>query len=191
MSTANTTDAKFLKRFRMEIDLRNVELARPHLPDGYSWGAWHPAIIDQHAFAKHESFRTEMDCQIFVSLRTLKGCRDLMCSIMKHSGFLPQATWLIQFDGDDFRPAMPCGTIQGVAMSTTLGAIQNVGVIPEHRGFGLGRALVLKNLHAYRSCGLVRVYLDVSAENQGAIALYRSLGFKYSKTSYREIFAVD
>lgn len=171
----------------MEIDLRDVELPRPTLPDGYSWQAWHPAIIDQHAFAKYESFRAEMDCQIFLALRTRKGCRDLMESIVKHTGFLPQATWLIQFDGHDFRPATPCGTIQGVAMSTTLGSIQNVGIIPEHRGFGLGRALVLKNLHAFRSCGLFRAYLDVSAENITAISLYRSIGFKYAKTSYREI----
>lgn len=187
MNTTSSAQPNFLKRFRFEVDLGDADLPRPHLPEGYSWTAWHPAIIGDHAAIKYESFRDEMDCQIFLALRTLQGCRDLMHSIMIHSGFLPQATWLIQFDGNDFRPATACGTIQGLQMSSTLGSIQNVGITPEHRGYGLGRALLLKCLHGFRSSGLTRAYLDVSAENRNAIALYRSVGFKYVKTSYKEI----
>lgn len=187
MTTAQSQDARFLKRFRMEIDLSEITLDRPHLPEGYAWAEWHPAILHAHALAKYDSFHEEMDSQIFPALRTLPGCRELMLSITKHSGFLPQATWLIQFEGHPLRRSIPCATIQGLTQSTTLGAIQNVGVIPEHRGFGLGRALLLKNLLGFRAHGLLRVYLDVSADNVNAIALYRSVGFKYTKTSYREI----
>ncbi len=187
MNTASSTEPKFLKRFRMEIDLRDVVLERPQLPEGYHWVQWHPEHLHDHALVKFESFHTEVDTQIFPALRTLVGCRELMQSIMTHPGFLPQSTWLIQFGQQEFRPPVPCGTIQGLCQSMLLGAIQNVGVTPEHRGFGLGRALLLKNLHGFRSCGLLRTYLDVTADNVAAISLYESLGFKHVKTSYREV----
>ena len=184
---SSSTEPKYLKRFRMEIDFRDVALEQPKLPEGYHWVKWHSGTLHNHALVKFESFHTGVDTQIFPALRTLVGCRELMQSIMTHSGFLPQSTWLIQFGANEFRPPVPCGTIQGLVQSTTLGAIQNIGVIPEHRGFGLGRALLLKNLHGFRAYGLQRTYLDVTAENTTAISLYESLGFKHIKTSYREV----
>ncbi|TWT58363.1 ribosomal-protein-alanine N-acetyltransferase [Thalassoglobus neptunius] len=187
MSTVTSLQPKFLKRFRMEIDFLEVSLPRPDLPDGYTWSEWHPSLLHEHALAKFLSFHNELDSQIFPALRTVAGCRDLMRSIANHKAFLPQSTWLIRAAQNDFRPEFPCGTIQGLTQSSKLGAIQNIGIIPEHRGLGLGRALVLKNLHCFRSFGMQRVYLDVSAENEPAVELYRSIGFRHVKTSYREI----
>lgn len=187
MNSTGSTAQQYLKRFRMEIDFGNVVLSKPKLPSGYEWSAWHPAQLADHAQVKYESFRAEMDSRIFPAFRSLQGCRDLMQSISTHQGFLPQATWLISLSANDFRPSVPCGTIQGLRQSATLGSIQNVGVVPEQRGCGLGRALLLKTLHGFRACGMTRVYLDVSADNTGAMTLYRSIGFQYINTSYREI----
>ncbi|MGB7981006.1 MAG: mycothiol synthase [Candidatus Nanopelagicales bacterium] len=58
-----------------------------------------------------------------------------------------------------------------------LGEVYVVGVHPEHRGRGLGRALTVAGLHHLRERGLSTALLYVDADNTGAIALYRSLGF--------------
>lgn len=178
---------RYLKRFRMELDFRHADVPRAMLPEGYRWRAWTPRLLNRHAAVKNASFRREPDSRLFPALSSFAGCLDLMHSIARHSGFLPQATWLIESDGDDFSPDAACGTVQGVAHSTTLGSIQNLGVVAEHRGIGLGRALVLKALRGFRSYGLLRVSLDVTAENAAAVELYRSVGFKRVKTTYREL----
>lgn len=44
-------------------------------------------------------------------------------------------------------------------------------------GRGIGRALTLACLECAREAGFVQVELDAVAENEGALALYRSVGF--------------
>ena len=80
-----------------------------------------------------------------------------------------------------------CATIQGLYQVGQTGSIQNVGVIPARRGLGLGRALVLRALWGFREAGLTRVSLEVTAQNTPAVNLYRSIGFRLSKTSYRAV----
>jgi ribosomal protein S18 acetylase RimI-like enzyme len=79
------------------------------------------------------------------------------------------------------------GTIKGVVDVSSLGSIQNVGVIPAERGQGLGRALVCQALRGFRETGVSRVYLEVTAENDPAVRLYRALGFSKARTLYRSL----
>lgn len=55
--------------------------------------------------------------------------------------------------------------------------IANVVVHPNYRRKGIGRALTVRAIEQARSAGAPAVWLHVRAENQGAIALYESLGF--------------
>ncbi len=176
----------YYKRFRMEIRLDQVRLAEPALPDGYEWVAWRPELLERHALAKFESFRDEIDSEVFPCLGDPLSCRSLMSEIVQRATFVPQATWLIsclvapqQFED--------CGTIQGLVQTGQWGAVQNVGVAPEHRGRGLGRALVLKSLAGFQGAGVSRVYLDVTARNTAAVQLYRSLGFRLARTTYKSV----
>ncbi len=177
----------YFKRYRMEFDFRRQTVPDATLPEGYVWVAWHPSLSDAHAHVKFRSFRGELDTQVFPCLRDLPGCRKLMSDIASHDGFVPQATWLIRFIGNEFHGPLLCGTIQGLKRSRWLGAVQNVGVIPEHRGLGLGRALLLKALAGFEDARLQRVYLEVTASNDAAVQLYRQVGFRLLKTSYREV----
>jgi len=68
-----------------------------------------------------------------------------------------------------------------------VGAIQNVGVTPDHRGKGIGSALVLQALHGFRRAGLGKAVLEVTAQNESAIQLYRKLGFRFRKTVYKTV----
>ena len=63
--------------------------------------------------------------------------------------------------------------------------MQNVGVVPGWRGLGLGRALVMRALHGFRTAGMRAVYLEVTAANGHAVDLYRDLGFRCTRTVYK------
>jgi ribosomal protein S18 acetylase RimI-like enzyme len=170
----------YYKRFRMEIDLDGT-LAPPVLPGSFSWRPWDEALIDQHAEVKYLSFRDEIDAQVFPCLGDRFGCQRLMREIRRKPGFLPQACWLIA------GPAGYCGTIQGVIDRGPIGAIQNVGVVPFYRGFGLGHALVRRALAGFFHAGLRRAYLEVTAENSAAVRLYRDVGFRRAKILYKAV----
>ena len=178
---------EFYRRFRMTIDLRSCKLPQPHLPSGYKWIPFREEFVSRHAIVKHESFRSEIDISIFPNLSSDSGCEQLMRAICQHQKFLESATWLITTERDDEYSSEDCATIQGLAPSPVLGEIQNVGVAPEYRGLGLGRALVVKALHGFRESGLKRVQLEVTAHNKPAVELYRSIGFKLTQTMFKPV----
>lgn len=177
----------YLKRLRMEIKLRRLELPEPTLPDGYSWRSWHPVLTEAHARVKCESFHGEIDSRLFPALADVAGCRRLMRDISLRRGFVASATWLICRRNDGFGGPHPVATIQGVYTGWRRGSIQNVGVVPQHRGLGLGRALLIQSLRGFRERGVRRVHLEVTAENLPAVALYQQLGFRHRRTSYKAI----
>lgn len=52
-----------------------------------------------------------------------------------------------------------------------------IGLLPEFRGRGIGRALMLRTIAAAFAFGITRVELTVREKNANAIGLYKSLGF--------------
>jgi len=170
----------YYKRFRMEIDLQDP-LPAPVLPAGYRWVPWEDALLETHAEVKFACFVEEVDAAVFPSLGCRLGCSHLMREIRGKAGFRPESTWLVACDGEF------CGTVQGVRERIGIGSIQNLGVVAAHRGRGLGRALLLKALHGFRHTSLHRAFLEVTAQNDAAIRLYRRLGFRCKKTIYKQV----
>jgi ribosomal protein S18 acetylase RimI-like enzyme len=181
MSTA------YFRRFRMELNLADAALPQPLLPVGYEYLPWHPTLLERHATVKFESFQTEIDANVFQCLGKRAGCRRLMTQIANRQSFIPQATWLVTQAKTGKQASVDCGTIQGLRQGRELGAIQNVGIIPDHRGNGIGRAIVLQSLYGFRQAGITRVYLEVTAENGPAVGLYRSLGFQLVRTLFKAV----
>ncbi len=175
----------YFKRYRMEIDLDGDLFASPPLPAHYHLLPWHPGLLESHARAKYHSFCTEIDANVFPCLGDQEGCRRLMTEISRRRAFVPEATWLMRYQRPEERRGDDCGTIQGIVDDRGYGAIQNVGITPIHRGQGLGTVLLLHALLGFRRRGLSRCFLEVTAENSGAIRLYERLGFRRVRTVYK------
>ncbi|MDQ1481130.1 MAG: mycothiol synthase [Actinomycetota bacterium] len=72
-----------------------------------------------------------------------------------------------------------------------LGEIYVIGVDPRAQGTGLGRALAIAGLRAVHERGVGIGMLFVAADNPGALALYRSLGFEVHRTDRAYTVEVD
>ncbi len=72
------------------------------------------------------------------------------------------------------------GRLVGTAMAGYdghRGWLYSVGVHPEARGAGVGRALVREAERALAAAGCPKVNLQVFATNEGALAFWRSVGY--------------
>jgi GNAT superfamily N-acetyltransferase len=176
---ATVAAISYFKRYKMEVDLST--LPSPPLPEGFSFLPWSYLLLDTHAEMLFGSFQHEIDAQVFPSLGDRQGSVCLMIEMTRKRGFLPEATWLLT------SPVGPCGTVQGIRERGDLGSIQNLGILPGWRGRGLGEALLLQALAGFRRAGLPHAQLEVTAQNNSAIRLYRRLGFRRTKTLYKAV----
>jgi hypothetical protein len=184
------TTSIFYKRYRMQIDLASLpdsaweenSLQSTHSP--IAWLTWHPRLVGLHARAKWESFRNEMDGNVFPCLADHEGCKQLMRDITSKSNFVPEATWLAVCQPGSQEETV-IGTIQGLQTSPALGAIQNIGVVPAWRGRGIGRELIRRSLQGFRDAGCRIVTLEVTVHNLAAIRLYQTMGFVYAETVFK------
>ncbi|MBJ7330399.1 MAG: GNAT family N-acetyltransferase [Solirubrobacteraceae bacterium] len=94
----------------------------------------------------------------------------------------PLDAWLAMFtpEYDGWiarRGEQPVGWISGRLFEDRRGWIQQLAVARSERGRGLGRALLLHALGALCEQGATSLALGVQGENDGAVRLYRDVGF--------------
>jgi ribosomal protein S18 acetylase RimI-like enzyme len=178
-TTSIPNHVTYYKRYRMEMDLIGPLPPVPSLPEGFAWIPWEERLLEAHSDVKFQCFRAELDGVVFPNLSNRTGCERLMREICNRPGFRPQSTWLIAH-GETY-----VATVQGIADRIGNGGIQNLGVIPGYRGLGLGSALLLQALHNFRLTGLAKATLEVTAQNEIAIRMYRQAGFRFRKTIYK------
>lgn len=97
----------------------------------------------------------------------------------------PLDRWMDNVESEDFDAAhwhlaVEDGAVAGFCLGERYGEhgwIQYLGVVPEQRGRGLGRVLLLQGFAAFYDAGVRRIDLTVSSENvPAARALYESVG---------------
>ncbi|QEG40269.1 GNAT family N-acetyltransferase [Roseimaritima ulvae] len=173
----------YFKRFRMELDLTEPLFDAPPLPPGYELVPWTDGLSREHAMAKYQSFHCELDANVFPCLGRRDGCVRLMREIARRSTFVPEATWLLRHHSPTSRP-QAVGTVQGLRVEGW-GAIQNLGVTQEHRGYGLGTILMAQAAAGFRRVGLAKMHLEVTTANTAAVRLYRKMGFRQARTVFK------
>jgi len=174
----------YFKRFQMQVSLRHFTAPLPVLPTGYRMAPWHKDLLDAHVECKYHSFCEEIDATVFPCLGNLDGCDRLMREITSRDGFLPTATWLATYIAAN-GVVEPCGTIQALQTGFDEASIQNIGVVPRHRGLGIGTTLLIRALKEFRKEGLASACLEVTAENTDAVRLYQRYGFRTVRTVYK------
>ena len=177
----------YFKRYRMALELKAQRFSIPDLATGYHFMPWHESLLSAHAYAKFRSFYQEIDANVFPCLGEREGCYRLMSEISRRDGFVKGATWLVGWQPDPMGEVEYCGTVQGIREKRGVGSIQNLGITPEHRGSGLGTVLLFHALEGFQKAGLRRACLEVTAQNDGAVRLYRRLGFRTIKTVYKAV----
>jgi ribosomal protein S18 acetylase RimI-like enzyme len=91
---------------------------------------------------------------------------------MAQGKFHPECWWLV------FEEAQPVGVTMLVEMPDAMTwELAYVGLIPEARGRGLGRTMMLHAMHALLAHPTIALTLAVDARNVPARRLYESLGF--------------
>ena len=181
----------YFKRLRMQIDLRDQPMLNPTVPLHFRLHSWQSRLLFAHADAKFRSFRNELDANVFPCLADAEGCKRLMTEISNRQGFVPEATWLVTHVCPETAKRENCATVQGIRDQFDVGAIQNIGVIQQHRSKGIGSLIVNRCLQGFREVGINFVVLEVTAQNTGAIRLYERLGFKIQKTVFKVVELPD
>lgn len=194
----------YFKRFRMEYRLdewsdstladhgagdvdsavSRIESISRTVPFGYEFVPFSDGLIREHAAAKYESFRYELDSNVFPCLGDREGCLRLMKEIAGRHSFVPEATWLCRFKEMEAGTVTPVGTIQGIE-SEGWGAIQNIGIDPHHRNRGLGTMLLARAAKGFYEAGLKGMHLEVTTDNTAAIRFYERIGFRQASVVYK------
>ncbi len=179
----------YFKRFQMELDLATWSSSEDKgggpLAPQYRFLAWDEQDLARHAKVKFQTFELEIDAHVFPSLSEYEGCHRLMTQITSRDNFIPEATWLVEFQPDEAASPIAVGTIQVLRDLENRGAIQNIAIIPDHRHQGIGTALVNRALSNLKSLDIPREILEVTAQNNGALRLYKRLGFQITRTVYK------
>lgn len=181
----STMVVTYFKRFRMECSLPREKRSGKSLPNELVLMPWTPSLLRDHALVKYESFRNEIDANVFPCLAKKDGCRDLMKELSNRKDFTPEATWLAVVQSEIIGRWIPVGTIQGIRSSSYSGAIQNLGIVREYRGKGVGSALLNAAMDGFETLGCKQVNLEVTVQNSAAIRLYESLGFHKAQIVFK------
>lgn len=174
----------YFRRFRMELSLEGQLPEPPALPPAYELLPYAEDLLRDHAAAKYQSFRQELDANVFPCLGRRDGCLRLMREISSRAGFVPEATWLLRHRDPGSGRATPVGTVQGLRLEEW-GAIQNLGIESAHRGRGLGTILLAEAARGFRRVGLTRMHLEVTTDNTAAVRLYERIGFRRAGVVYK------
>ncbi|MEL6896935.1 MAG: GNAT family N-acetyltransferase [Planctomycetota bacterium] len=176
----------YFKRYRMDRNLDEDQIPVPDIGPEFELLPFRADLLKHHATAKFESFRREMDVNVFPSLGRMDGCLRLMRDITGRNDFVPQATWLVTHRRGPSSPVQAVATVQGL-MIDGWGAIQNLGVAAPFRGQRLGTLLLARAALGFLEAGVRRMHLEVTVANTSAIRLYERLGFRRARTVYKAV----
>ena len=181
-STAQQSDTRFARSgFRSRgrhYLLRSLEEPIPVPRAGSRLRPLRRDEIPSAAQLIFESHLGSLDAALNLTYASPDHCRHFVETVVLRSGcgrFDPAASFVIDGRGG------PEGVIVASRLSRTNGHICQVSVRPPAQGQGLGEALLLASLQAFRRQGLAVASLSVTVGNEIAYRMYERLGFRLRK----------
>jgi ribosomal protein S18 acetylase RimI-like enzyme len=178
--TAASADARFeLKGFArgarhyMRSDLGPGPEAP--LPPGVSLRALRRDDLPRAAEIVFRSHVGSLDAALNLTYSTPATCRAFVETLVVRAGcgrFDPEASRLAE------GPTGPVGVLIASRLARANGHVCQVSVAPEGQGRGVGAALMVTALRAFRAQGLESATLSVTVANERAHRLYERLGFR-------------
>ena len=155
--------------FRMSTSVDRT-LPEPELPDGFQIRPFAgEGEIEEWVSAFNGAFADHYD----PPTTTVVEKRHRMAE----TGYLPDAD-LVLVAPDKRIVGIGRNSSEHLDDGTTKAWVNSVALLPEYRGRGLGRAVLLASMAALKAAGFTRVHLSVDSDNQtGAQKLYTSVGF--------------
>jgi ribosomal protein S18 acetylase RimI-like enzyme len=168
------------RRLFMVLPLQNggglgeVEM-RP-APPAFQLRRWTEHDYQQAASLITACYRGHVDSDINDQYRTASGSLRFLNNIVRFPGcgvFDPLSSYVaVHKDSRSLAGLILCSRVKA-----NVGHITQICVLPEFRGLGIGGALLSANLAELRHRNFASLSLTVTEANQGAVELYRRLGY--------------
>lgn len=167
-----------LDRAYMTLDRKSVEaLDNPVLAENMSFEVYANSQIDELSQVVFKSNDGHIDQIVFPNFfGTPADCKTLIENIEKkvYGEYKEPYSWLLRENG-----LLIGACLMTIRNKGDTGYIPDIVVVPEHRGRGLGKAILIHSMKEIVAGepDMVKVDLDVTLENDARF-LYKSVGFE-------------
>lgn len=157
--------AEVNRQLQMRLDLRDLVT-----------GESVPGHVVRHLREGEEALITDLQNKAFAgSWGFAPNVPEELRYRLRMSGSRHEDALILEVDG---KPSAYCWTKTQTQGDQRVGLIWMIGVDPEMRGLGLGRAMLLASVDYLSRQGAESVELDVYADNTPAVGLYEATGFR-------------
>ncbi|HWR37759.1 MAG TPA: GNAT family N-acetyltransferase [Clostridia bacterium] len=146
------------------------------MSDEFEVRPWEDQYYQSAATLITAAYRGHVDSDINDQYRTTAGSLRFLNNIIRFPGcgvFDPAASFMAFHRST----RMPAGVILCSRVKDDVGHVTQVCMVPEHRGKGIGEALVGATHGALRARNFHQLSLTVTKANARAVSLYERLGF--------------
>jgi len=161
----------------MRIDLNLAALRKNTVRRPIYTEKWNDHYQDAAAGLIAAAYSGHVDSRINDQYRNTIGARRFLHNIVQYPGcgaFYRPAS-IVAFEGVSGRL---CGISLASLVTPETGHVTQICVSPEVRGTGVGYELLRQSLTSLRDMGCTSASLTVTAANEDAVALYKSVGFQ-------------
>ena len=161
----------------MRIDLKTAALRKGTVRRPIYTEKWNDHYQDPAASLIAAAYAGHIDSRINDQYRNTIGARRFLHNIVQYPGcgaFYRPAS-IVAFEGVSGRL---CGISLASLVTPETGHVTQICVSPEVRGTGVGYELLRQSLTSLRDMGCTSASLTVTAANEDAVALYKSVGFQ-------------
>lgn len=165
-------DFAVYQRVKMVYDLKENKIPEFKLDSVYQLSYFTLDKLDQELQIIVDANRNNIDGDIFRQFSSLDAIREFFYSSKMDSNKLRADSPIL------LRNDKIVGVNIVINQSDTASYIWIVALLPDHRGKGLGKYLMMKAHENCKNANVDQMILDVTVDNIAAFNLYKKLGYK-------------